>query len=664
MTLRNLCCVYLAIILMFAGALLMPVGINAQSGSYTFVNIDYPGEFSEPLGVNDHGDVVGFWQDHSTGQVHGYYYDGTTYTTLDYPGAAGTEAVGINNDGVISGLYYTSGSIPYAFIYKNGTFTQLSYPHTPYGTDGQGINNNNEVVGYWGYYDSFVYNNGGYTSFNYPGAAVTYGIGINDSGQTSGYYKLTSSGDSFGFFEDGGTFTSIEAPGTYQTFALGLNNAGVVVGYGSPTDGSSAVSFLWQAGQFTILNYPDSHPEPFAINNNGQLLGVYTPSGVFHGFLATPTSGPPLQLVTMTPCRLVDTRTNKNPIQGGTYRNFDIPQLGGCSIPATALAYSLNVAVVPHRPLGYLTIWPAGEAQPLVATLNSSDGRVKANAAIVAAGTNQSVSVYVTDTTDLVLDIDGYFTAPSSQTLEFYPLTPCRMVDTRGAHGPLGGPRLAAQRERDFPLLANTTCIPADLHPAAYSLNFAAVPNPARQQLGYLTVWPKGESRPNVSTLNNPTATVVANAAIVGAGQDGEIAVYPYNTTDLVIDINGYFAAPGSGGYSLYTTAPCRVLDTRNNNGPPFSYTLNPPVNVPDSPCAPPLAEAYVFNATVVPRGSLGYLTLWPDTEQRPGVATLNAYDGFITSNMAIVPSINGSIDAYAYGTTWLILDLSAYFAP
>ena len=89
--------------------------------------------------------------------------------------------------------------------------------------------------------------------------------------------------------------------------------------------------------------------------------------------------------------------------------------------------------MVPHGPLGYLTTWPAGEAQPLVATLNSPDGRIKANAAIVAAGTNHSVSVYVTDTTDLVIDIDGYFTAPGSQTLQFYPLTPpCRLVDTRG----------------------------------------------------------------------------------------------------------------------------------------------------------------------------------------------------------------------------------------
>jgi hypothetical protein len=86
--------------------------------------------------------------------------------------------------------------------------------------------------------------------------------------------------------------------------------------------------------------------------------------------------------------------------------------------------------------------------------------------------------------------------------------------------------------------------------------------------------------------------------------------------------------------------------------------------NVVGSSCAPSSsAQAYVFNATVAPPGSMPYLTLWPDGQQQPVVSTLNAYDGFITSNMAIVPTTNGSIDAYAAGLTQLILDISGYFA-
>jgi len=167
-----------------------------------------------------------------------------------------------------------------------------------------------------------------------------------------------------------------------------------------------------------------------------------------------------------------------------------------------------------------------------------------------------------------------------------------------------------------------------------------------------------------VSTLNDIPAQIIANAAIVPAGSSGEVSVFPSSDTDLIIDINGYFAPPGTGGLSLYAVAPCRVIDTRQI-GPPFSGTLSPPVDVVGSFCGPPAtAQAYVFNATVVPTGGLGYLTLWPDGTNRPTVSTLNALDGSITNNMAIVPSTNGKVDAYASGITQLILDISSYFAP
>ena len=159
----------------------------------------------------------------------------------------------------------------------------------------------------------------------------------------------------------------------------------------------------------------------------------------------------------MTPCRVADTRDATGPfggpsIAGETSRSFVIPN-SACGVPSTATAYSLNVTVVPRAGLGYLTVWPTGMTQPVVSTLNS-DGRVKANAAIVPAGTGGAISVYATDTTDFVLDINGYFvpaTMPSA--LAFYPLTPCRVADTRNASGPLGGPSLAATQTRAFPVL-------------------------------------------------------------------------------------------------------------------------------------------------------------------------------------------------------------------
>jgi hypothetical protein len=160
--------------------------------------------------------------------------------------------------------------------------------------------------------------------------------------------------------------------------------------------------------------------------------------------------------------------------------------------------------VIPHGELAYLTLWPTGEGQPGVSTLNSLDGRIKANAAITSAGTQGKVSVYVTNTTDVIIDIDGYF-APvvSGQTLAFYPLTPCRVADTRYTTGygtDLGAPHLFGTTPRDFPILsAINNAIPCNIPDtaAAYSLNFTAVPYPSLgYPLDYLEVWPTGNEPP------------------------------------------------------------------------------------------------------------------------------------------------------------------------
>jgi hypothetical protein len=156
-----------------------------------------------------------------------------------------------------------------------------------------------------------------------------------------------------------------------------------------------------------------------------------------------------LRFVPITPCRVADTRDPNGPFGGPeladqTSRDFVIPN-SKCGIPATAQAYSLNVSVVPDGLLGYLTVYPSGQPQPFVATLTSIDGRVKGNAAIVPAGTNGAISVYAMNKTHVVLDINGYFVAATdSSALAFYPLPPCRVLDTRLADGPLGGPSLIA----------------------------------------------------------------------------------------------------------------------------------------------------------------------------------------------------------------------------
>jgi hypothetical protein len=373
------------------------------------------------------------------------------------------------------------------------------------------------------------------------------------------------------------------------------------------------------------------------------------------------------RFVPVSPCRLVDTRGAAGPlggpfVPGNGSRDFPIASSSSCTIPNTAQAYSLNLTVVPKGTLGYVTLWPTGQAQPVVSTLNSIDGRVKANASIVPAGTGGAVSVFATDNTDVILDINGYFVPSSNSSAEsFYTMAPCRLVDTRASgSSTVSTGALIGGTNRTLPLLSSSCGVPATAK--AYSLNFTVIPS--NGTLGYLTVYPTGVPQPLVSTLNALTGTIVANAAIVPAGTSGSIDVYATDTTDLIVDINGYFAAPGTGGLSFYPVTPCRVLDSRQPaNTPPFTGTIN--VNVSASGCVSAnTAQAYVFNATVVPPAPLGYLTLWPEGSAQPVVSTLNALDGAITSNMAIVPANANAISAFAENATYLLLDTAGYFAP
>jgi hypothetical protein len=399
-----------------------------------------------------------------------------------------------------------------------------------------------------------------------------------------------------------------------------------------------------------------------------QLYGP-TPAGQYDGFLAAisyaqSSSSQGLRFVPITPCRVADTRNSPGPFGGpslaaNTSRDFAIPN-SACGVPSTAQAYSLNITVAPLVGLGHLTVWPSGQPQPLVSTLNSWDGRMKSNSAIIPAGSGGAISIFASDTTQVIVDVNGYFVSASNpNALAFYPITPCRIADTRNSPGALGGPALVAQQSRTFPILQSTCNIPAGTQ--AYALNLTAVP---KAPVGYLIAWAAGQPIPFAYSLYVQKPTPTADAAIVAAGAAGSIQVFAQGATDLVIDINGYFAAPAAGGMSLYNVTPCRVLDTRIPSGtPPVNGTIN--VNVVSSPCGIPSAgQAYVFNVTALPSVGLGHLTLWPQGEPQPSPSTLNSWDGALANNLAIVPTINGVISAFASDPSYLIFDIFGYFAP
>ena len=167
-----------------------------------------------------------------------------------------------------------------------------------------------------------------------------------------------------------------------------------------------------------------------------------------------------LSFVKITPCRAVDTRTSLTNTLTGVYgpptlaagATLTVPILTspGCTgFPDSVQAYSLNITVVPVGGLSFLTAWAAGGDQPVVSTLNST-GDVVANAAVVPAGEGGAISIYVTDATDLIIDVNGYYTTaipgPTGATGATGPTGstgPIGMVGPTGltgATGPTGPP--------------------------------------------------------------------------------------------------------------------------------------------------------------------------------------------------------------------------------
>ncbi len=119
----------------------------------------------------------------------------------------------------------------------------------------------------------------------------------------------------------------------------------------------------------------------------------------------------------------------------------------------------------------------------------------------------------------------------------FNTLTPCRLVDTRGPNGPLGGPSLAAGQNRTF-TLAGACNIPANA--SALSVNITIISPSAP---GFLTLYAGGSGLPAVSNLNFSAGQVRANNAIVTLGELGDATTFlgqGSGNAHVIIDVNGY----------------------------------------------------------------------------------------------------------------------------
>ena len=218
-----------------------------------------------------------------------------------------------------------------------------------------------------------------------------------------------------------------------------------------------------------------------------------------------------------------------------------------------------------------------GDGRPDYVSLPWAQTSILGTQPIPGSTSNPQVWIPLADTTGdgipdtVAFDLDGDGAADPGSFLgpligpnpagsvpgRFYTLAPCRVIDTRNAVGPFGGPALAANAERTFAVVGQCG-IPADAR--AISVNLT-VTQPTAQ--GHLSIYPAGGPIALVSAMNYRADQTRANNAIVLLGASGDFTVSCSQlggTTHFILDVNGYFAAPVNGS---------AIAETRGGSGSP-----------------------------------------------------------------------------------------------
>jgi hypothetical protein len=247
------------------------------------------------------------------------------------------------------------------------------------------------------------------------------------------------------------------------------------------------------------------------------------------------------------PKRVFDTRPGESPdslrdvtttrLAANTMMEVRLTDLAGF-VPGSGVgAVSLNVAVTQPEADGFITVYPCG-TRSLVSNINYAAGQTVANAVIAPVSSTGTVCFYSLAPTDLVVDINGWFEAGSA----FKAIGPQRVFDTRPGASPdalrdVTKTKLAANTMMEVKVTDLAGYIPVD-GVGAVSLNIAVT---GPEAAGFITVYPCG-TRAEVSSLNYAAGQTVANSVIAPVSSTGTVCFYSPVTTDLVVDINGWFA--------------------------------------------------------------------------------------------------------------------------
>jgi hypothetical protein len=266
-----------------------------------------------------------------------------------------------------------------------------------------------------------------------------------------------------------------------------------------------------------------------------------------------------------------------------------------------------------------------------------------------------------------------------ASNLQYYPLSqPIRFYDSRPgdpAFANNGTPDVGGLSYRN--IVAGITYQGVTIPTSALAVtgNVTVVAD-QRSGPGFVTLYPDFAPLPTTSNANYVDEQVVPNAFTVALGANGAFRDYVSTTIDIVLDITGYYAAPGTGGLYFHTLArPMRLLDTRPSAS--AFYTPGAPhlggltyvdgvagisfggVSIPGD------ATAVSGNATVVADQSAGpgFLTLFPDGAALPTVSNNNYVDGQVVPNAFFVGLGGGALDLYNLTTIDVIVDINGYFS-
>jgi IPT/TIG domain len=115
---------------------------------------------------------------------------------------------------------------------------------------------------------------------------------------------------------------------------------------------------------------------------------------------------------TVTPCRVVDTRTAQSPVLAAYERRVFTVTGGSCGVPASATAVSVNVTVTGAAATGHIRLAP-GNGLTESSAINFLPGVNRANNGIVMLATDGTGGVSATNRSGghvhVILDVNGYF---------------------------------------------------------------------------------------------------------------------------------------------------------------------------------------------------------------------------------------------------------------